>query len=595
MTVNERIAALRQAMRKYGIDAFLVPSSDPHQSEYVADHWKSREWLSGFTGSAGTLIVTTDHAGLWTDSRYFLQAEQQLADSEVELHKQQTPHAPEHVQWLADQLDAGSSVGCDGFLFSVRQIRHMEKHLRPHGIDLHYDLELIGDIWEERPPLPDDEIFEFDIRYAGKSRKEKLERIRERVHAREADQYLVTTLDDIAWTLNLRGHDVEYNPVFISYLMLRDSDALLFLDPDKVPDELAVLLAEDGVELRPYASILPYLESLEEDVDVLIDPASTNIRLFDAIPEEQRMEGENIPRKLKAIKNETEIDHIRRVMVKDGVALLKLYRWLEAILQSRSVTEFEVARQLDHFRRAQGNYHGESFSAIVGYKANGAIVHYRPDPETSASLQRDGLLLLDSGGQYEEGTTDITRTTALGESTEEQRRDYTLVLKGHIALATIQFPEGSSGAQLDPLARMYLWREGLNYGHGTGHGVGFFLNVHEPPQGFAGMAGGRGSTPLQPGMLTSNEPGFYKDGEYGIRIENLVLCVKGPETDYGKFLKFETLTLFPIDLDLIETELLTKAEKQWLNSYHERVFEALSPYLNPEELGWLEQKCQPVG
>lgn len=596
MTINERIEALRAQMRRHGVDAYLVPSSDPHQSEYVADHWKVREWLSGFTGSAGTLIVTEDHAGLWTDSRYFLQAEKELAASEVELHKQQVAHAPEHLSWLANALPAGSTVGCNGFLFSVGQIARIGRTLEQNDIDLLYDLNLIADIWEDRPPLPKDQVFRHEEKYAGKSRREKLREIREQMRAQKARQYLITTLDDIAWTLNLRGHDVEYNPVFISYLVVGEDASLLFIDEEKIPDNLQAQLQADGVALRNYFAIMDYLEALPEGVSVLVDPQTVNRRLFDVIPEEQRIQGDNIPRRLKAIKNKTEVEHLRRVMVKDGVALVKLYRWLETALPSRKVTEFEVARQLNHFRSAQGDYHGESFGAIVGYNANGAVVHYRPMPETSAALQPKGILLLDSGGQYVDGTTDITRTTALGEPTEEQRRDYTLVLKGHIALATIRFPVGTTGGQLDVLARMHLWRHGLNYGHGTGHGVGFFLNVHEPPQGFAASnVTTRGTTAIEPGMLTSNEPGFYKNGSYGIRIENLVLCVDGEETDYGHFLKFETLTLFPIDLTLLEESMLTKEERDWLNQYHQEVFEKLSPHLNPEEVDWLERKCVPVG
>lgn len=594
MTIDQRIQELRKLMQQHGIEAYLVPSSDPHQSEYVADHWKSREWLSGFTGSAGTLIVTPDHAGLWTDSRYFLQAEQQLAGSEVTLHKQVVAHAPEHVLWLRDHLKGGSSVGCDGFLFSLGQMQHLRKYLDEKNIAIHDQLDFIGEVWDDRPALPTGEVFPLQLEFAGQSRRDKLDKIRQRMAAKGAAYYLVSTLDDIAWTLNLRGNDVDFNPVFISYLFLSENGADLFIDEEKVPAAVRKNLEADGVRLRPYASIVPFLEEFDGQGPVLLDPSTINVRLFDMLSSGEVIKGENLPRHFKAVKNETEIGHIRRAMIKDGLALVKLYRWLEAILEKRTVTEYEVARQLGHFRRAQGNYFGESFSAIVGYNANGAIVHYRPEEATSAAIRPEGLLLLDSGGQYLEGTTDITRTTALGTPTDEQRRNFTLVLKGHIALATIQFPVGTTGLQLDPLARMYLWKAGLNYGHGTGHGVGYFLNVHEPPQGFA-ASGARGSTPFQPGMLTSNEPGFYKDGHYGIRIENLVLCMEGPETDYGKFLEFETMTLFPIDLALIDAALLDRSEKDWLNRYHEKVFENLSPYLTPEEVDWLERKCRPVG
>lgn len=595
MTTNEKIDALRHEMASCGLDAYIVPSSDPHQSEYVAEHWKTRQWLSGFTGSAGVLIVTRHHAGLWTDSRYFLQAEQQLAGTTITLHKQQVPHAPEHVTWLADHLPEGSTVGVNGDLFSVLQIRYLEKHLAPKSIEINVDLELVGDIWPDRPPLPGNPVFEHSIGYAGLARKEKLTAIREQMRAKGADFHLVTTLDDIAWTLNLRGSDVDYNPVFISYLLIGHNRSYLFIHPEKVPADLRAGLQEDGVELLRYAMVEEFLEELPNETRVWIDNRTTSIRLFNAVDGEQLFTGANIPRQLKAVKNETEIGHIRKTMEKDGVALVKLYRWLEAILSSRPVTEYEVARQLEHFRGGQGDYFGESFPAIVGYNANGAIVHYRPLPEKSAEIHADGILLLDSGGQYLDGTTDITRTIALGAPTDEQRRVFTLVLKGHIALASIRFPAGTTGAQLDTLARMFLWRDGLNYGHGTGHGVGFFLNVHEPPQGFATSAAtSRGTTAFEPGMLTSNEPGYYKTGEYGIRTENLVLCTNEPETNGERFLHFETLTLFPIDLRLVEVQLLTPEEKQWLNNYHQLVFAKLSPLLSPEEAAWLRQKCQTV-
>ncbi len=595
MTTDEKINALRGEMASCGLDAYLIPSSDPHQSEYVAEHWKVREWLSGFTGSAGILIVTKDHAGLWTDSRYFLQAEQQLAGTCITLHKQRVAHAPEHVRWLAEQLPEGSTVGLNGYLFSVLQLRHLEKYLLPKAIEITVDLELVGDLWLDRPVLPVEPVFDFPVSYAGLSCKEKLAAIRDEMRDQGADYHLVTTLDDIAWTLNLRGGDVDYNPVFISYLLVGHSRSYLFINPDKVPANLRARLQEDGVELLRYAFIEDFLEELPVETRIWVDNRTTSIRLFNAIDEEQLISGPNIPRRLKALKNQTEIRHIRQAMLKDGVALVKLYRWLEAALTSRAVTEYEVARQLEHFRSGQGDYFGESFPAIAGYNSNGAIVHYRPFPDKSAEIHSEGILLLDSGGQYINGTTDITRTVALGIPTDEQRRVFTLVLKGHIALASIRFPAGTTGAQLDTLARMFLWREGLNYGHGTGHGVGFFLNVHEPPQGFATSATtSRGTTAFEPGMFTSNEPGYYKTGEYGIRTENLVLCVEGPESSGERFLEFETLTLFPIDLELLDISLLTAMEKQWLNDYHQHVFEKLAPLLNPEEVSWLEQKCRTV-
>lgn len=584
---------LRQVLRAHGLDAYVIPTSDPHQSEYVAEHWKGRQWISGFTGSAGIVVITQDHAGLWTDSRYFLQAENQLDGSEFVLHKQQSTGTPEHVTWLAEHLPKGSTVGIDGYLFSVGQLRHFEKYLHPKDIVINTQIDLIAEIWKDRPALPLDPIFEYEVTYAGESRARKLDRIREKMSKQGADYHLITTLDDIAWALNIRGKDVEANPVAISYLVVGKEMAYLFINAAKVPDHIKTSLNNDGVILKPYDAIESFLKKLE--TPILLDDRSTSVRLFQAIQEDQIIKGDNITLLLKAIKNATEITHLREAMRKDGVALLRFFRWLEQELKTRTLTEFEAGRKLDELRAAQGNYFGESFTAIVGYNANGAIVHYRPEGGSSAEIKPEGILLLDSGGQYLEGTTDITRTVALGTPTEEQQRHYTLVLKGHIALAKAKFPSGTTGVQLDTLARQFLWNQGLNFGHGVGHGVGFFLSVHEPPQGFTSSPNNqRGSTPHEPGMLTSNEPGFYKTGEYGIRIENLVLCVEAEENDFGKFLQFDTLTLFPIDTTLIDRGLLTKEEKNWFNEYQHRVFNELAPRLEAEEVEWLRRKCDEV-
>lgn len=590
---TSHLTHLRQALRAQGLDAYVIPTSDPHQSEYVAEHWKSREWISGFTGSAGIVVITQDHAGLWTDSRYFLQAENQLNGSQFVLHKQQATGTPEYITWLAEQLPKGGTVGIDGYLFSVGQLRHFEKHLQPKGIDIQTNVDVISEIWKDRPALPMEPIFEYDVTYAGESRADKLNRIREKMIKQGADFHLITTLDDIAWALNIRGKDVEANPVAISYLVVGKEMAYLFINAVKVPDHIKTNLNNDGIILKPYDAIESFLQKLE--APILVDDRSISVRLFQAIPEQQIIKGDNIPLLLKAIKNPTEISHLREAMRKDGVALTRFFRWLEKELQTRTVTEFEAGRKLHEFRAAQGNYFGESFTAIVGYNANGAIVHYRPVEGSSAEIKSEGILLLDSGGQYLEGTTDITRTVALGTPTEEQKRHYTLVLKGHIALAKAKFPAGTTGVQLDTLARQFLWQQGLNYGHGTGHGVGFFLSVHEPPQGFTSSPNNqRGSTPHELGMLTSNEPGFYKTGEYGIRIENLVLCVEAEENDFGKFLQFDTLTLFPIDTTLIDSNLLTQEEKNWFNEYQHRVFNELASRLDGEEVEWLRRKCDEI-
>lgn len=593
---NALLVALRNAMKKQNIAAYLIPSADPHQSEYVADYWKTRTHFSGFNGSAGILVVTHKTAGLWTDSRYFLQAEEQLQDSGIELHKQVVPHAPEHIPWLAEHLPPKCAIGFNGSLFTVGQVAYMKKLFWPKRIKMKHDLRLEDDIWiKNRPPLPQHSVFELPESTSGESRLKKLNRIAETLKENNAGFQLVTTLDDIAWILNIRSQDVAYNPVCIAYLMVGRILSYLFVDEEKIPEALKDQFQIDGIILKPYDSIVPFLQELGSKQNVICDFDTVSIRLFDAIPSRKQLEGPTIARQLKAIKNETEISHIKTAMIKDGIALTKLYRWLADQLEVTTVTEVEVAQQLNTFRAAQGDYYGESFAAIVGYKANGAIIHYHPEEDSCATIKKEGILLLDSGGQYLQGTTDITRTTALGTPTAVQKRHFTLVLKGHIALAKIQFPKGTTGVQLDTLARQYLWQEGLNYGHGTGHGVGFFLNVHEPPQGFAtSVTTSRGSTTFEAGMLTSNEPGFYKTGEYGIRIENLLLTKDTASKGFGPFLAFESITLFPIDQNLINIDLLDAGEIDWLNQYHKKVLDILSPHLSPEEGAWMKEQCRAI-
>lgn len=591
--INQRIQSLRVAMRKHQLDAYVIPSSDAHQSEYVAPHWKSREWISGFTGSAGIVVITQNHAGLWTDSRYFLQAETELADCEMVLHRQGVPHAPEHNAWMRDNLPTGGKIGLDGKLFSVGQVARMQKVVHPTHLEIVTDLDLIKEVWEGRPQLPDNQLFEHKVKYTGESRKAKLLAIRAQMKKEKVVYHLVTTLDDIAWIFNIRCDDIEFNPLAIAYAVIGLEEAWLFMDSGKVPKKLGDKFQKENITVYSYNYIGKFLLSLPKKDKILINPATISVCLADLLTSGQIKKGATISTYLKAIKNSTEIGHIRSVMARDGVALLRLYLWLMEELDHRTVSEFEVAEKLASFRKKQGLYHGESFAAIVGYKGNGAIVHYRPMPDTSAQIEKDGILLLDSGGQYEDGTTDITRTFALGKPTEEQIRNFTLVLKGHIAIASLIFPKGTKGVQLDAFARHALWQHRLNYGHGTGHGVGFFLNVHEPPQGFATSLA-RGNTAFAPGMVTSNEPGFYKAGEYGIRIENLVLCVADEKNEYGEFYKFEDLTLFPIDKRLINKALLSEMEVDWLNNYHQKVWEGLSPLAKKKELKWLKMQCSPL-
>lgn len=596
--VNQRLTKLRELMQTHSIAACIVPSGDPHQSEYVAEHWKSREWISGFTGSMGYAVVTADEAHVWTDSRYFLQAEQELAGTGFVLKKQGVQGAPEHVDWLLAQLPSGAVVACDGAVFSTAEIRQMKRRFAVKNITVKTDMDFINEIWEDRPNLPKSIVFEHRLAFAGLSRGQKLEAVRQVMQKVGASHHAIVTLDDIAWLLNVRASgDVECNPVVISYLLIGQNDAIWYIDEAKVGEELKNILLQDNILTKSYSAIAEDLASLAPSVTLLLDPSAVNFSLFEAIAQAKILEGSTPSSAMKAIKNETEIKHIRQVMAKDAVALLRAFRWLENQLNDNQiVTEYDLSEYLANCRAALPLYVNESFPAIIGFNSNGAIVHYRPMPETSAVIKNgDGnILLVDSGGQYEDGTTDITRTIALGEPTAEQRRNATLVLKGHIALAMLQFPHGTRGVQMDILARAPLWSQGLNYGHGTGHGVGFFLNVHEPPQGFTPTLAQRGTTVMEAGMFTSNEPGFYKTGEYGIRIENLVIAHHTQKNDFGQFMDFETVTLFPIDRRLVEKSLLTEGELSWLNAYHARVFASVSPLLNDEEKMWLAAQCAEI-
>jgi Xaa-Pro aminopeptidase len=595
MTVTEKLAALRQQMHIHAIDAYIIPSSDTHQSEYVADRFKSRQWISGFLGSAGTVVVTAKHAGVWTDSRYYEQCEAQLKGSSFEMHKQLVQGAPEHIDWITNNLKKGHNVACDGSLFSLGQIRGFEKAFGKKGIKLVTNADLIDPIWKNRPTLPFAPIFEHEVQFAGKSRGEKLADIRRKMAEHGANYHLVTTLDDIGWTLNLRGSDVECNPVFIAYLVIGMDSCSLFVERSQIPEALKNTLNTEGVFIRKYDGIDEFLAKLTAKDTIVVDDANANFVLFSAIKSAKIVEEATFSIMMKAIKNPIEQEYIRQVMVKDGVALTKSFMWLEQTLSKRTVTEYEVASMIAQYRSDQPNYYGESFDAIIGYNANGSIMHYKPDTHTSATIEKSGMLLLDSGGQYADGTTDITRTISLdGKPTATQKRDFTLVLKGHIGLAMLKFPAGTKGIQMDILARQHLWAYGLNFGHGTGHGVGFFMNVHEPPQGFVTAWNARGKTEHVAGMLTSNEPGFYKPGEYGIRIENLVLVMPAEETEYGQFFSFDTVTVFPMDRALIDEKLMSKDEIKWLNKYHKRVYKALKPHLNKAEKKWLKEKCSKI-
>lgn len=593
MHIEQKLISFRKALEKFGLTAFIIPSNDPHQSEYVAAHWQARQWISGFDGSAGIAIVTLDEAGLWTDSRYYLQAESQLAGTPVTFYPQTAELPNPHLHWLKERLKSGQKIGIDGRLLSEAGLEELKKFFAETGIEIITQYDPIAIAWENRPQLPNDLIFEHQLRFAGKSRGEKLTEIRAEMKKLGAKYHLLTTLDDIAWTFNLRGRDVECNPVFYANAIISENEAQLFVGIEKVDSNLKSKLEADGIEILPYSEIDDKLTKL--DTSILLDRSLVSVSILDQIPSNvKRIAAANPSTLMKACKNETELALTRACMEKDGRALLKLMMWLEEIMPINPPTEYEVAMKLADFRAAEAHYFGESFAAIAGFAGNGAIVHYRPLPDKSATLKNEGVFLLDSGGQYEDGTTDITRTIALGQVSTKAIDAFTRVLQGHIALAMAKFPKGTRGIQLDILARQALWKAGLDFGHGTGHGVGFFLNVHEGPQGISNAPNPKSQFKLQPGMILSNEPGYYETGQFGIRIENLVLVKEIQPNQEGSFYEFETLSLFPIDQAMIDRKALTADEVDWLNDYHKMVFNRLSAQLSEIEKAWLAKKCAPI-
>lgn len=590
-SIKERIHALRMAFRPNNIKAFIIPSTDPHLSEYVAPYWMSREWISGFTGSAGTAVILMDKAGLWTDSRYFLQAEKELEGSGITLYKEMLPETPSITKFLCQNLKPGESVSIDGKMFSVQQVEQMKEDLAPYQLQVNLFGDPLKNIWKDRPSMPDAPAFIYDVKYAGKSCGEKVAAIRTELKKKGIFALFLSSLDEIAWTLNLRGSDVHCNPVIVSYLLVTQDEVVYFISPEKITQEVNEYLQEQQVSLRKYDEAESFLNSFAGE-NILIDPKKTNYAIYSAInPACKVVRGESPVTLLKAIRNEQEIAGIHHAMQRDGVALVKFLKWLEASVLSGKETELSVDRKLHEFRAAQPLYMGESFDTIAGYKEHGAIVHYSATEESDVTLQSKGFLLLDSGAQYLDGTTDITRTIALGELTEEEKTDYTLILKGHIALAMAKFPAGTRGAQLDVLARMPIWSHGMNFLHGTGHGVGHFLSVHEGPQS---IRMNENPIVLQPGMVTSNEPGVYKAGSHGIRTENLTLVCKDKEGMFGEYFKFETITLCPICKKGIIKEMLTAEEVKWFNDYHRTVYEKLSPSLNEEEKKWLLEATKAI-
>ena len=588
--IINRISLLRAAMKQKGISACIIPGTDPHASEYIAEYWKERQWISGFDGSAGTAVVTLTSAGLWTDSRYFLHAAEQLEGTGIELMKQGLPETLEILPWLANQLKPGEKVGVNSQMFSLNGYATMKTELKMNELDL-VSIDLPALVWTDRPAIPLNPFFVYDIQFSGKSTVDKLELVRAEMKKAYADVFVISALDDIAWLFNIRGNDVDYNPVVIAYALVENDKATLCIAPEKLTPETSDYLQSQGVTVAPYLAIYDLLKEIVPSKAVLVDGGKLNQALFESIPKGCAIRNTMSPAfKLKGVKNEVEMAGVRNAMARDGVALTRFFIWLEEGLKSGNLSELSVSDKLRKFRSEQEHFVGESFGTIAGYTAHGAIVHYSATPESDAKLKAENIFLLDSGGQYLDGTTDISRTVALGTPSAQQKTDNTLVLKGHISLAKAIFPVGTRGSQLDILARKAMWDLGLNYGHGTGHGVGHFLCVHEGPQS---IRMDENPTVLQPGMMISNEPGMYRTNEYGIRIENLVHVIPAMKTEYGQFLKFETITLFPIDQHLINFDLLTNSEIDWLNEYHQRVYATIAPKLNEYEREWLSKKCNP--
>lgn len=592
-TIPQRLAALRQRMQSEGISAYIIPSSDAHLSEYTPEYWQGRTWISGFTGSAGTMLVTLDEAALWTDGRYFLQAEEELEGTGIALMKMGLNDTPSIESFLIQKLSEGSVVGADGACLAAAEADDIARKLKTKGISLHLDKDLLLEVWNNRPAIPQHQIFSQPSEYSGQTTAERISLVNQRLMATGANATLITMLCELAWVFNIRGYDVEYNPVAVGFGYISDKESILFMDEVKVPPTVKAELERNGVSLMPYTSIDGFVESLGSETRLYVDPHRITQRLRSRVPQHCHIEeGVSVLTSLKAVKTPQELACLRQAMKRDGVSLTRFFKWLEEYLSTgNTISEYELGIKLNEFRAKGEKFYGDSFGTIAGYMGHGAIIHYKAEPNTSYTIKNEGILLLDSGGQYTDGTTDITRMIALSAPSEQLKRDYTLVLKGHIAIATAQFPEGTRGGQLDVLARKALWDNALNYTHGTGHGVGFFLNVHEGPQNIRTEIN---PTILEVGMITSNEPGLYRPNEYGIRIENLIVTEQRTTTAFGKFLGFETVTLCYLDSSLVDLSLLTEEERNWYNDYQERVYQTLKTDLNNEEAQWLRAKTQAI-
>jgi len=591
---QEYLAALRKVMQEKGIDAVIISGTDPHQSELPPAHWRGREWLTGFeseNGTNGTAVVLADQAYCWTDSRYFIQAENQLKDTGFKMMKEDGPDAVDLIDWVTEHMNAGQTVAIDGMTFSVSYAQRLEQELTDNGIKFNDNFPQFDYIYHDRPERPKNKLFVHDEKIVGQTVDSKIDEVMKEVKGELANAILLSALDDIAWITNLRtANDISFSPIFVAYLYLEDSKRVLFIDAEKITVEVKAHLDKYGFEVKPYDSVIKFVENLPKETRLLIDPMKTARGIYDHIGCTPVFGGAGVA-KLKSIKNSTMLANLATAMEKDGVALVKFFMMVEKEYPEGKLTELELSKRLRAYRLADPTCVDESFAPILGWNAHGAIVHYEATEETDIPVTGDGLLLVDSGGQYTTGTTDITRTIALGTPSPEMKHDFTLVMKGHINLAQAVFPAGTRGDQLDALARIFLWKEGKAYYHGTGHGVGFFINCHEGPQN---IRLNHNPTPLEPGMITSNEPGLYLEDRYGIRCENLIATVDAMETEFGKFYKFQVLTLFPFDRNLFETGIMTKEDIEWVDSYHAEVYSRLSPLLDDEQKKWLAAKCAPL-
>ena len=596
MTIKQKLNALRILMKEKKIDAYLVPTDDFHGSEYVGDYFKCRKYITGFTGSAGTAIITQDMAGLWTDGRYFIQAADQLRDTTIELFKSGEPGVPTVHQFLNDKLEEGMCLGFDGRTVSAREAEELQELLQEKHITFSVNDDLIGEIWEDRPVLSCEPVMELDIRWTGKSRADKIAEIREQMKAKEADTFILTSLDDIAWLLNIRGNDIHCCPVVLSYLVMMENELRLYANAAAFSEEIRSNLEADGVKIYPYDDVYSYVQSISSDKKVLLSRANVNSRLVSNIPSEVTILDEpNLTLLPKAVKNETEMENERIAHIKDGIAVTKFIHWLKKNVTRTTITELSTAEKLYQFRSEQEHFLGESFDPIIAYGTHAAIVHYSATEATDIPLEARGMVLADTGGHYLEGTTDITRTIVLGPVTAKEKKFFTAVLRGNLNLAAAKFKYGCTGLNLDYLARGPLWELGEDYNHGTGHGVGYLLNVHEGPNSFRWKnLPGNPAPVLEEGMITSDEPGYYLENEFGIRHENLVLCKKAEKTSFGQFMCFEPLTMVPFDLEGINPEEMTERERKLLNDYHQKVYTTISPYLDEEEKEWLKQATREI-